>query len=109
MTNKILVTDNISILISKYKIEIFTLLPFNIQVVFEDKDVDTLDEDGKMFGKKYRLNIFAKPKYIDECMFESDVSSTINNYRELKTFWKFVENNKKNLFDMAGYDGEVEE
>ena len=108
MTNKILVTDNISIEISKHNIEIFTLLPFNIQVFFEETVVDTLDEDGKVFGKKYQLNIFAKPKYIDECTLESDVSSAISNYRELKTVWKFVENNKKNLFDMAGYEGEVE-
>lgn len=108
MKNKILVTENIMIEISKSNIEIFTLLPFNIQVYFEDMDVDTLDEDGKVFGKKYQLNIFEKPKYIDECTLESDVSSTISNYRELKTFWKFVESNKKNLFDMAGYEGEVE-
>lgn len=108
MTNKILVTDNISIEISKHNIEIFTFLPFNIQVFFEETVVDTLDEDGEVFGKKYQLNIFAKPKYIDECTLESDVSSAISNYRELKTFWKFVENNKKNLFDMAGYEGEVE-
>lgn len=108
MKNKISVTDNILIEISKHKIEIFTFLPFNIQVCFEETVVDTLDEDGEMFGKKYQLNIFAKPKYMDECMSESDVSSTISNYRELKTFWKFVKNNKKNLFDMAGYEGEVE-
>ena len=108
MINKILITDNISIEISKHNIEIFTLLPFDIQVIFEKTDVDTLDEDGEVFGKKYQLNIFAKSKYIDECTLESDVSSTINNYRELKTFWEFVENNKKNLFDMAGYEGEVE-
>lgn len=108
MTNKILITDNIAIEISKHNIEIFTFLPFNIQVFFEETVVDTLDEDGEVFGKKYQLNIFAKPKYIDECILESDVSSAISNYRELKTFWKFVENNKKNLFDMAGYEGEVE-
>ena len=109
MKNKILVTENIMIEISKHNIEIFTYLPFNIQVYFEDMDVDTLDEDGKVFGKKYQLNIFAKPKYIEEFTLESDVSSAISNYRELKTFWKFVENNKKNLFDMAGYEGEVEQ
>ena len=109
MKNKILVTENIMIEISKRNIEIFTYLPFNIQVYFEDMDVDTLDEDGKVFGKKYQLNIFAKPKYIEDYMLESDVSSAISNYRELKTFWKFVENNKKNLFDMAGYEGEVEQ
>ena len=108
MTNKILITDNIAIEISKHNIEIFTYLPFDIQVFFEEMVVDTLDEDGKVFGKKYQLNIFAKPKYIDECTLERDVSSAISNYRELKTFWKFVENNKKNLFDMAGYQGEVE-
>lgn len=108
MTNKILITDNIAIEISKHNIEIFTFLPFNIQVFFEETVVDTLDEDGEVFGKKYQLNIFAKPKYIDECTLESDVSSAISNYRELKTFWKFVENNKKNLFDMSGYEGEVE-
>ena len=108
MTNKILITDNIAIQISKHNIEIFTFLPFDIQVIFEKTDVDTLDEDGEVFGKKYKLNIFAKSKYIDECTLESDVSSAIGNYRELKTFWKFVESNKKNLFDMAGYEGEVE-
>lgn len=108
MTNRITVTDNILIEISKHNIEIFTFLPFNIQVFFDDIDVDTLDEDGKVFGKKYQLNIFAKPKYIEECTLESDVSSAISNYRELKTFWKFVESNKTNLFEMAGYDGEVE-
>ena len=109
MTNKILITDNIAIEISKHNIEIFTFLPFDIQVFFEETVVDTLDEDGKVFGKKYQLNIFAKPKYIDECTLESDVSSAISNYRELKMFWKFVENNKKNLFDMAGYEGEVKQ
>ena len=109
MTNKILEKYNISIEISKHNIEIFTLLPFDIQVIFEKTDVDTLDEDGEVFGKKYKLNIFAKSKYIDECTLESDVSYAISNYRELKTFWKFVENNKKNLFDMAGYEGEVEQ
>lgn len=108
MTNKILITDNIAIEISKHNIEIFTFLPFDIQVFFEETVVDTLDEDGKVFGKKYQLNIFAKPKYIDECTLESEVSYAISNYRELKTFWKFVESNKKNLFDMAGYEGEVE-
>lgn len=108
MKNKILVTENIMIEISKRNIEIFTYLPFKIQVYFEDMDVDTLDEDGEVFGEKYRLNIFAKPKYIEDYTLESDVSSAISNYRELKTFWKFVENNKKNLFDMAGYQGEVE-
>ena len=107
-TNKILVTENISLEISEYQIEIFTFLPFKILVFFEDTNVDTLDGDGKVFGKKYRLNIFAKAKYIEECTLESDVSSAISNYRELKTFWKFVESNKKNLFDMAGYEGEVE-
>lgn len=109
MTNKILITDNIAIEISKHNIEIFTFLPFDIQVFFEETVVDTLDEDGEVFGKKYQLKIFAKPKYIDECTLESDVSSAISNYRELKTFWKFVENNKKNLFDMAGYEGEVKQ
>ena len=109
MKNKILVTENIMIEISKRNIEIFTYLPFDIQVIFEKTDVDTLDEDGEVFGKKYKLNIFAKSKYIDECTLESDVSYAISNYRELKTFWKFVENNKKNLFDMAGYEGEVEQ
>ena len=108
MKNKISVTDNISIEISKHKIEIFTFLPFNIQVYFEETINATLDEDGEMFGKKYQLNIFAKPKYADEFTTETEVSSIINNYRELKAFWKFVENNKKNLFDMAGYEGEVE-
>lgn len=85
MKNKISVTDNILIEISKHKIEIFTFLPFNIRVNFEETVVDTLDEDGEMFGKKYQLNIFAKPKYMDECMSESDVSSTISNYREKRS------------------------
>lgn len=108
MKNKISVTDNILIEISKHKIEIFTFLPFNIQVNFEETIVDTLDEDGKVFGKRYQLNIFAKPKYMDECTSIDNVSCTISNYRELKAFWKFVKNNKRNLFDMAGYEGEVE-
>ena len=108
MINRITVTENISIEVSKHKIEIFTCLPFNIQVGFEETIDPTLDEDGELFGKRYQLNIFAKPKYMDECMSESCVSNTISNYRELKTFWKFVENNKKNLFEMAGYEGEVE-
>jgi phage protein len=108
MKNKISVTDNISIEISKHKIEIFTFLPFNIQVYFEETINATLDEDGEMFGKKYKLNIFAKPKYADEFTIKAEVSSIIKNYKELKVFWEFVENNKKNLFDMAGYEGEVE-
>ena len=45
---------------------------------------------------------------MDECTSIGDVSYAISSYKEIKTFWKFVENNKKNLFDMAGYEGEVE-
>ena len=51
MTNKILITENISIEISEYNIEILTLLPFKIKVYFEDTAVNTLDADGKVFGK----------------------------------------------------------
>ena len=108
MKNQISVTDSISIEISKHKIEIFTFLPFNIQVSFEETIDPTLDEDGKVFGKRYQLNIFLKPKYMDECTSIGDVSYEISSYKEIKMFWKFVENNKKNLFDMAGYEGEVE-
>lgn len=108
MKNKISVTENISIEISKHKIEIFTFLPFDIQVSFEETIDPTLDGDGKVFGKRYQLNIFVKPKYMDECTSIGDVSYAISSYKEIKAFWKFVENNKKNLFAMAGYEGEVE-
>ena len=66
MKNQILVTDDISIEISKHKIEIFTFLPFNIQVNFEETIDPTLDEGGELFGKRYQLNIFVKPKYMHE-------------------------------------------
>ena len=60
MKNKILVTENISIEISKHKIEIFTFLPFNIQVSFEETIDPTLDEDGELFGKKISIKYFCK-------------------------------------------------
>lgn len=90
------------------KLKFLHVYPSTFKSVLKKTVVDTLDGDGKVFGKRYQLNIFAKPKYMDECTSESDVSFMISNYRELKTFWKFVENNKNNLFDMAGYEGEIE-
>lgn len=109
MKNKILVTENISIEVSLAEIEIFTKLPFDIQVKFEQTATPTLDTDGEVFGKKYQIDISATPKYLNKCFDESDVADTINDYRELKTFWKFVKNNKQNLFDMACYKGELVE
>lgn len=58
MKNQISVTDSISIEISKHKIEIFTFLPFNIQVNFEETIDPTLDEGGELFGK--RIKYFCK-------------------------------------------------
>lgn len=109
MTNKILVTDNISLEVSEHSVEVSTLLPFEIKVYFTDSASLSLDDDGKILGKNYHINISAKPKELVEYRLQSDLSDTIKDYRELKKFWSFVINNKKNLFEMAGYMGELED
>lgn len=109
MKNKILVTDNIALVVSDKSIEVSTSLPFEIEVYFTESASVTLDEDGKVLGKNYHINVSAKPKELVEYRLQSDLSETIKDYRELKKFWSFVINNKNNLFEMAGYSGALED
>lgn len=107
MTNKILVTENISLEISYQKIEVITTLPFHISSCFE-WDEDTLDPDGNVLGRNYFLNLSALPKELSEYLSKEDIAYTIKIHSELKKFFEFVENNRFNLFEMAGYSGELE-
>lgn len=89
------------------KFEVVTTLPFDISSCFEPNE-DTLDPDGNVLGKNYFLNLSALPKGLSEYLSKEDIIYTIKIHNELKKFFEFVDNNRMNLFEMAGYTGELE-
>ena len=97
--HKIKVTENIEALIERQNrtIEVTTSLPWDIEVEFAHQDQDVgLDESGDIF----------------EPVFELASSGQANTHKkevaEIMKFFDFVNDNKKNLFEMTGVIGVVE-
>lgn len=89
MTSKINVTENIAIIIEPKKIDVATTLNFDMSINFDNKEKEpTLDENGDLFEPVYKCNI--------------------KDLQEIKKFFEFVNENKENLFEMAGFKGALE-
>ncbi|KXU16173.1 Phage protein [Streptococcus oralis] len=109
MTSKINVTDNITILIEKQKVEVYTTLYYDMSISFDNKDAaPTLDEDGDLFEPVYKCKIKAIPKNGVFYTSLTGVKNNIKDLQELKKFFEFVYENKENLFEMAGFKGALE-
>ena len=109
MTSKINVTERIAIIIEKQKIEVVTTLNYDMSISFDNKDAaPTLDDNGDLFEPVYKCKVKAIPK--NDVFFTSltRVKSNIKTLQEVKKFFEFIENNKRNLFDLCGIKGELQ-
>lgn len=109
MASKINVTERIAIIIEKQKIEVVTTLNYDMSISFDNKDAaPTLDENGDLFEPVYKCKVQAIPK--NDVFFTSltRVKSNIKTLQEVKKFFEFIENNKRNLFDLCGIKGELQ-
>lgn len=109
MTSKINVTENIAIIIEPKKIDVATTLNFDMSINFDNKEKEpTLDENGDLFEPVYKCKIKAIPKS-DVCYTSlTRLKDNIKDLQEIKKFFEFVNENKENLFEMAGFKGALE-
>lgn len=106
MASKINVTENIAIIIEKQKIEVVTTLNYDMSISFDNKDAaPTLDENGDLFEPVYKCKVQGISK--NDVFFTSltQVKSNIKTLQEVKKFFEFVNENRENLFEMAGFKG----
>ncbi|HHA9177844.1 TPA: hypothetical protein ACOO5Y_001058 [Streptococcus pneumoniae] len=109
MASKINVTERIAIIIEKQKIEVVTTLNYDMSISFDNKDTaPTLDDNGDLFEPVYKCKVKAIPK--NDVFFTSltRVKSNIKTLQEVKKSFEFVNENRENLFEMAGFKGVLE-
>lgn len=109
MTSKINVTDNIAIIIEQKKIDVATTINFDMSINFDNKEKEpTLDENGELFEPVYRCKIKVIPKSDVFYTSLTRLKDNIKELQEIKKFFEFVNENKENLFEMAGFRGNLE-
>lgn len=109
MTSKINVTENIVIVINYQKIDVLTTLNYDMSISFDNKDsIPTLDDNGELFESVYKCKIKAIPK--NDVFYTSltRLKDNIKDLQEIKKFFEFVQDNKENIFEMAGFKGAIE-
>lgn len=109
MTSKINVTDNIVIIIEQKKIDVATTINFDMSINFDNREKEpTLDENGELFEPVYRCKIKVIPKSDVFYTSLARLKDNIKDLQEIKKFFEFVNENKENLFEMAGFRGNLE-
>lgn len=106
---KINVTENIAIVIQDKEITVENELEFDMFIDFVNRNQDqSLDQNGDLFEPVYRCFVKAVPKF--EVFYASlrETKEALRDLQEIKKFFEFVDNNKKNLFETAGFKGVVE-
>jgi hypothetical protein len=109
--HKIKVAENIEALIERQNrtIEVTTSLPWDIEVEFAHQDQDiSLDESGDIFEPVFELALYAKPKQKLSLTSSGQANTHKKEVAEIMKFFDFVNDNKKNLFEMTGVTGVVE-
>lgn len=90
-------------------ITITNKIEYDIQMEFKNADADTsLDTSGDIFEPLYWLDVKAIPKKPIEYHSSLEVKAEKRNSNELQKFFEFIENNKRNLFDLCGIKGELQ-
>lgn len=84
-------------------------IKYDIQMQFRNLDSDTsLDTEGDVFEPLYWLDVKVTPKEPTEYHSNLGVKAEKRNLAELQKFFEFIENNKRNLFDLCGFKGELQ-
>ena len=90
-------------------ITITNKIEYDMQMHFRNTDADaSLDTSGDVFEPLYWLDIKATPKKPTEYHSSLGVKAEKRNLAELQKFFEFIENNKRNLFDLCGIKGELQ-
>lgn len=83
-------------------------IEYDMQMVFRNQDAEpSLDENGDVFEPLYWLDIRVTPKTPTEYHTSLGVKREKRHLAELQKFFEFIENNKRNLFDLCGLRGEL--
>lgn len=110
MLNKLTIPGtSITIEIAGENIAVSNAINYDIQMEFKNADADTsLDTSGDIFEPLYWLDVKAIPKKPIEYHSSLGVKAEKRNLAELQKFFEFVEDNKRNLFDLCGIKGELQ-
>lgn len=110
MLNKITIPGtSIALEIAGRVITVSNAINYDIQMAFKDVDADTsLDTNGEVFEPLYWLDIRVTPKTPTEYHTSLGVKREKRHLAELQKFFEFIENNKRNLFDLCGIKGELQ-
>lgn len=110
MLNKIDIPGtSITLEIVDKNITITNKIEYDMQMHFRNLDSDTsLDTEGDVFEPLYWLDIRVTPKTPTEYHSSLGVKAEKRNLAELQKFFEFIENNKRNLFDLCGIKGELQ-
>ena len=110
MLNKIDIPGTtISLEIVDKTITITNKIEYDMQMHFRNADADTsLDTSGDVFEPLYWLDIRVTPKTPTEYHTSLGVKREKRHLAELQKFFEFIENNKRNLFDLCGFKGELQ-
>lgn len=100
---------SIVIEIENKEIKIENMIGYDMQMHFRNTDADTsLDTSGDVFEPLYWLDIRVTPKTPTEYHTSLGVKREKRHLAELQKFFEFIENNKRNLFDLCGIKGELQ-
>lgn len=110
MINKIDIPGiSITLEIVDKTITITNKIEYDIQMEFKNADADTsLDTNGDVFEPLYWLDVKAIPRKPTEYHSILGVKAEKRNLAKLQKFFEFIENNKRNLFDLCGIKGELQ-
>ena len=90
-------------------ITITNKIEYDMQMQFRNLDSDTsLDTEGDVFEPLYWLDVKVTPKEPTEYHSSLGFKAEKRNLAELQKFFEFIENNKRNLFDLCGFKGELQ-
>ena len=90
-------------------ITITNKIEYDMKMHFRNTDADTsLDTSGDVFEPLYWLDIRVTPKVPTEYHTSLGVKIEKRHLAELQKFFEFVEDNKRNLFDICGIKGELQ-
>jgi hypothetical protein len=110
MLNKIDIPGtSITLEIVDKNITITNKIGYDMQMHFRNTDADaSLDANGDVFEPLYWLDIRVTPEMPTEYHTSLGVKREKRHLAELQKFFEFIENNKRNLFDLCGIKGELQ-
>lgn len=80
---------------------------FETQFIKDDLE-QSLDENGDVFEISYILNLKAKPKNDIELSASVESKLLAKDVQEITKIFAFIEDNKKNIFELLGIHGVLE-